>query len=128
MARAALARCLLAGGETTVTVRGGGHGGRNQEMAAAAAVALAGFPVEASFASLATDGIDGRSDAAGGVVGRGTLAHAETLGLARPEVFLDENDSRAFLGPLGSLILTGPTGTNVMDLTVLLADRVNEGR
>src|SRR5262245_62816222 len=97
-------------------------------MAVAAAIALEGFPVEASFASLATDGVDGRSDAAGGMVGRGTLAHAEMLGLARPEVFLAENDSRAFLGPAGGLILTGPTGTNVMDLTVLLADRANKAR
>jgi hydroxypyruvate reductase len=115
--------CLLAGGETTVTVRGQGHGGRNQEMAVAAVPLLDAFPVEALVASLATDGIDGRSDAAGGVVSRGTLARARALGLAPPAAFLAENDSRAFLGPAGGLIVTGPTGTNVMDLTVLLADR-----
>ncbi|HEY5907126.1 MAG TPA: MOFRL family protein, partial [Vicinamibacteria bacterium] len=115
--------CLLAGGETTVTVRGRGHGGRNQEMAVAAAPLLDAFPVEASFASLATDGIDGRSEAAGGAVNRGTLRRAEALGLARPEVFLADSDSRAYLGPVGGLIVTGPTGTNVIDLTVLLADR-----
>jgi hydroxypyruvate reductase len=115
--------CLLAGGETTVTVRGQGHGGRNQEMAVAAALPLDAFPVEALFASLATDGIDGRSDAAGGTANRGTVRRAESLGLARPEVFLAESDSRAFLGPLGDLIVTGPTGTNVMDVTLLLADR-----
>jgi hydroxypyruvate reductase len=115
--------CLLAGGETTVTVRGRGHGGRNQEMAVAAAPLLDAFPVEAFFASLATDGIDGRSEAAGGAVNRGTLRRAEGLGLARPEVFLADSDSRAYLGPVGGLIVTGPTGTNVIDLTVLLADR-----
>lgn len=112
--------CLLAGGETTVTVRGRGQGGRNQEMAVAAASALAAFPVEAVFASLATDGIDGHSDAAGGVVDRRTARRALELGLAPPAEFLARSDSRSFLGPVGGLILTGPTGTNVMDLTVLL--------
>ena len=114
--------CLLAGGETTVTVRGNGRGGRNQEMAVAAAPALAGFPVPALFASLATDGIDGRSDAAGGFVDRETLGRAKALGLAPPEAFLARSDSRSFLGPVGGLIVTGPTGTNVMDLAILLAD------
>jgi hydroxypyruvate reductase len=113
--------CLLAGGETTVTVRGSGFGGRNQEMALAAAVPLSAFPREAIFASLATDGIDGRSDAAGGVVDRRTAGRARELGMAPPADFLARSDSRSFLGPAGGLILTGPTGTNVMDLTVLLA-------
>jgi hydroxypyruvate reductase len=113
--------CLLAGGETTVTVRGRGQGGRNQEMAVAAALPLAGFPVEALFASLATDGIDGHSDAAGGVVDRRTARRALALGLAPPQEFLARSDSRNFLGPADGLIVTGPTGTNVMDLTVLLA-------
>jgi hydroxypyruvate reductase len=113
--------CLLAGGETTVTVRGQGFGGRNQEMAVAAAPVLAGFPRDALFASLATDGIDGRSDAAGGVVDRHSAGRARELGLAPPADFLARSDSRSFLGPLGGLIVTGPTGTNVMDLTVLLA-------
>jgi hydroxypyruvate reductase len=120
--------CLLAGGETTVTVRGGGYGGRNQEMAVAAVRALADFEVPALFASLATDGIDGRSDAAGGVVDRETLGRAGALGLAPPEAFLAESDSRSFLGPVGGLVVTGPTGTNVMDLSVLLADRGKAGR
>ena len=115
--------CLLAGGETTVTVRGRGQGGRNQEMAVAAAPLLAAFPGDALFASLATDGIDGRSDAAGGVVDRRTAARALSLGLASPADFLARSDSRSFLGPVGGLILTGPTGTNVMDLTVLLASK-----
>jgi hydroxypyruvate reductase len=113
--------CLLAGGETTVTVRGNGQGGRNQELAVAAVEPLAGFPAPAVLASLATDGIDGASDAAGGVVDQETRKKARALGLAPPAHFLAENDSRNFLGPLGGLICTGPTGTNVVDLTVLLA-------
>jgi len=104
-----------------VTVTGGGRGGRNQELALAAAESLASFPVPAVVASLATDGVDGNSDAAGGVTDDRTLARAEALGLAPAPAFLAENDSRSFLGPLGELILTGPTGTNVMDLTALVA-------
>jgi len=113
--------CLLAGGETTVTVRGDGRGGRNQEMAVAAADLLASFPVEAVVATLATDGLDGTSDAAGGVADRTSVARARALGLAPPAAFLAANDSSAFLAPLGDLIVTGPTGTNVVDLAVLLA-------
>jgi hydroxypyruvate reductase len=112
--------CLLAGGETTVTVRGDGRGGRNQELVVSAAAALADFPVEAIVASLATDGIDGASDAAGGVADRTSVARARALGLAPPAIFLAASDSHGFLAPLGDLIVTGPTGTNVMDLTVLL--------
>jgi glycerate 2-kinase len=114
--------CLLAGGETTVYVTGSGRGGRNQELVLAAAEPLATFPVPAVVASLATDGIDGNSDAAGGVADDRSLARAAALGLASPSAFLAANDSRSFLGPLGDLIVTGPTGTNVIDLTVLLAD------
>jgi hydroxypyruvate reductase len=113
--------CLLAGGETTVTVRGNGRGGRNQELAVAASVPLAAFPRAALVASLATDGIDGASEAAGGVVDQQSLARAERLGLAPPQHFLAASDSHAFLAALGDLIVTGPTGTNVIDLTVLLA-------
>jgi hydroxypyruvate reductase len=115
--------CLLAGGETTVTVRGDGHGGRNQELAVAAVGPLSEFGVPALLASLATDGIDGRSTAAGGVVDDRTLARARALGLSEPSVFLRENDSTSFLAPLSDLIMTGPTGTNVVDLTTLLAGR-----
>ncbi len=113
--------CLLAGGETTVTVRGDGRGGRNQEMAVAAAEALASFPVEAVVAALATDGIDGVSDAAGGVADRTSVPRARALGLAPPAAFLAASDSSAFLAALGDLIVTGPTGTNVVDLVALLA-------
>jgi glycerate 2-kinase len=113
--------CLLAGGETTVTVQGQGQGGRNQELAVAAAQALSGFPVPAVCASLATDGIDGASDAAGGIVDDTTTARGTRLGLAPPAAFLAASDTRNYLGPLGDLILTGPTGTNVADIVTLLA-------
>lgn len=113
--------CLLAGGETTVTVRGDGRGGRNQELAVAAAEPLAGFPHPALLASLATDGIDGASEAAGGVADDRSLARASALGVAPPAAFLAVSDSRGFLAALGDLIVTGPTGTNVVDVTLLLA-------
>ena len=113
--------CLLAGGETTVTVRGDGHGGRNQEIAVAAVEPLARCPADAVLASLATDGIDGRSDAAGGVADARSAARARALGLAPAAAFLAASDSSGFLAPLGDLIVTGPTGTNVVDLTVLLS-------
>lgn len=115
--------CLLAGGETTVTVRGNGQGGRNQELAVTAAEALSGLPGPAVLASFGTDGIDGASDAAGGVVDDETTARAAALGLAPAAAFLHDNDTRNFLGPLGDLILTGPTGTNVGDVVVALAGR-----
>jgi glycerate 2-kinase len=113
--------CLLAGGETTVTVIGDGQGGRNQELAVAAVDPLSSFPSHAVVASLATDGIDGRSDAAGGIVDQESARRAEALGLAPAMTFLRKNDSRSFLASLGDLIVTGPTGTNVVDLTLLLA-------
>jgi hydroxypyruvate reductase len=113
--------CLVVGGETTVTVRGSGRGGRNQEMVAAMVEPLARFPTHAVVASLATDGVDGMSHAAGGVADQETLARSAALGLAGPGAFLDHSDTTNFLGPLGDLIVTGPTGTNVVDLTVLLA-------
>jgi hydroxypyruvate reductase len=113
--------CLLAGGETTVTVRGDGLGGRNQELVVAAAERLTALPAHAVVASLATDGIDGVSGAAGGIVDQETLRRAADLGLAPPSVFLESSDSAGFLAPLGDLIVTGPTGTNVVDLTILLA-------
>ena len=113
--------CLLAGGETTVAVRGDGQGGRNQELAVSAAQALDGFPVPAIVACLATDGVDGASDAAGGIADDTSTTRAAALGLASATAFLAANDTRNYLGPLGDLIVTGPTGTNVVDLAVLLA-------
>jgi hydroxypyruvate reductase len=113
--------CLLAGGETTVTVRGDGRGGRNQELVVAAAEALATFPGPAVVASLGTDGVDGSSDAAGGVADDTSASRARSMGLPPAADFLGRSDSNGYLAPLGDLIMTGPTGTNVMDVTVLLA-------
>ncbi len=110
--------CVISGGETTVTIRGGGKGGRNQELALAAAVALDGWN-GVTLLSGGTDGTDGPTDAAGAIVDGGTLQRARERGLeAQP--FLDRNDSYNFFSELGELVITGPTNTNVMDLQILL--------
>lgn len=111
--------CLLAAGETTVRVRGPGRGGRNQELALAAA--MHGLPRETfALASVGTDGVDGPTDAAGALVDATTLARAAARGLGDPQRFLDANDAYCFFEPLGDLLKTGPTATNVGDLFVLL--------
>jgi len=112
--------CLVWGGETTVTIRGEGKGGRNQELALAAALALDGWPGVLVMA-LATDGTDGPTDAAGAVVSGETAARARTLGLD-PRAALEANDSYPFFDALGDLIRTGPTGTNVNDLLFVLVE------
>jgi len=109
--------CLAAGGETTVTLHGSGKGGRNQELALAAAPVLAGIE-DVLLAALATDGEDGPTDAAGGVVDGATCARLHALGLDPDEV-LRRNDSYTALQLLDDLLITGPTGTNVNDLTFL---------
>lgn len=112
--------CILSAGETTVSVKGNGEGGRNQEMALAWAIAMAASPQSpCCFASVATDGTDGPTDAAGGLVDPATCSRAAALGL-NPADFLRNNDSRNFLAKTGDLIVTGPTQTNLMDLQVLL--------
>ena len=111
--------CLIAGGETTVTVRGQGLGGRNQEVALAAALALRGVP-GVLLASVGTDGNDGPTDAAGAWVDGDTVAHATELGLV-PARYLAENDSYHFFEQLDQLIKTGPTNTNVNDIYLLFA-------
>jgi hydroxypyruvate reductase len=111
--------CILSGGETTVTVRGGGKGGRNQEFALAAAVALQGAQ-NVMMLSGGTDGSDGPTDAAGAIVTGDTVARAENLGY-RAEDYLARNDSYHFFEALGDLVKTGPTGTNVMDVNIMLA-------
>lgn len=110
--------CLLAAGETTVRVTGGGRGGRNQELALGAARRLAGGQ-PAVVLSLGTDGIDGPTDAAGAIGASDTLARAAALGLDA-EAALADNDAYPFFEALGDLVVTGPTGTNVMDLQVVL--------
>lgn len=113
--------CILTAGETTVTVRGHGLGGRNQEMALAWAIAMASRPgsTHACFASVATDGTDGPTTAAGGLVDPFTCSRAIELGLV-PTKHLRSNDSSNFLRATGDLIITGPTQTNLMDLQILL--------
>ena len=107
---------MIAGGETTVNVRGSGKGGRNQEFALAAAMELAG---EGAMAVLAagTDGIDGPTDAAGAYADGTTVARASSLGLD-PGAHLENNDAYPFFEALGDLVVTGPTGTNVADLVI----------
>ena len=110
--------CLISGGETTVTIRGSGLGGRNQEFALAAAVALDGL-TDVVVLSGGTDGTDGPTDAAGAIADGATVGRARTLGLEATD-YLRENDSYHFFEPLGDLLMTGPTLTNVMDLRVVL--------
>lgn len=111
--------CLVVGGETTVTITGEGMGGRNQEMALAAALALEGWE-DVMVVTLATDGSDGPTDAAGGIATGETVAWAREMGLD-PEEYLANNDSYHFLEALGELIVTGPTNTNVNDLAFVFA-------
>jgi hydroxypyruvate reductase len=112
--------CLVWGGETTVTVRGQGKGGRNQELALAAALALEGWS-RVLIMALATDGTDGPTDAAGAVVTGDTIGRARELGLD-PWAAMESNDSYHFFEALGDLIQTGPTSTNVNDLLFILVD------
>ncbi len=112
--------CLIAGGETTVTLSGNaGQGGRNQEMALAAALALDGWS-GILVACLATDGSDGPTDAAGAFADGATVARAAELGLDA-QLFLARHDAYRFFEQVGDLIVTGPTRTNVNDLILALA-------
>ena len=110
--------CLLAGGETTVTLRGNGKGGRNQEMALAATLELA-HDQGIDLVCVGTDGTDGPTDAAGGYAFSGDLARLRSMGL-QPKACLDANDSYPLLCRAGTILKTGPTRTNVMDMAVLL--------
>jgi glycerate-2-kinase len=109
---------IIAGGETTVTVNGKGLGGRNQELTLSTALKLKDVDAVV-IASLSTDGVDGPTDAAGAIVDGKTLERAAKLGL-NPEKYLAENDSYHFFSKLGDLIFTGPTGTNVNDISVII--------
>lgn len=124
--------CILSGGETTVTVRGKGLGGRNQEFVLAAAIALYGSRDEggafggafgqATIFSAGTDGIDGPTDAAGAIADERTVDRARSIGLDARR-FLANNDSYHFFEKLEALVKTGPTGTNVMDVRLILVPR-----
>lgn len=113
--------CLILGGETTVTIRGRGKGGRNQELALAAAIALEGWD-EVTIVTLATDGTDGPTDAAGAIVDGTTVRRGLEKGLS-PLSYLQDNDSYTFFKALGDLLITGPTNTNVNDLVFILVKR-----
>ena len=115
--------CILSSGETTVTVKGRGRGGRNQEFALALAPWLSRGPLVA--ASVGTDGVDGPTDAAGAYVDGTTIPRANDLGLDW-RASLDANDAWTFFAALGDLIRTGPTGTNVGDVQVVLARPAGE--
>jgi glycerate 2-kinase len=113
--------CVISSGETTVRVTGSGTGGRNLEFALALAESIASMPGTA-MASIGTDGIDGSSGVAGGIVDSTTMSRAATAGLAAPGKYFAANDSFAFFAPLGDAVRLGRTDTNVGDLQVLLID------
>lgn len=120
-------RCLLSGGETTVTVTGTGMGGRNQELALAFAIEIEGQH-GISLLSAGTDGSDGPNDAAGAMVNGNTAAQARPLGM-EPVQYLADNDSYHFFQKFDvcsgaqTHLITGPTGTNVMDIQIMLLDK-----
>jgi glycerate 2-kinase len=120
--------CLLAGGELTVSVKGGGKGGRNTEFVLAALVEMCqeglgaqavGRPLDWLIMSFGTDGVDGPTDAAGAWADGATFERAQELGLD-PDAFLETNDSYSFFAKTGNLVVTGPTGTNVCDVRIFL--------
>ena len=112
--------CVVSSGETTVTVSGRGRGGRNQELALAAASEMSRLGTAAVLASVDTDGVDGPTDAAGALVDSTTPARATSLALASAATYLAENDAYTYFDRLGDLIRTGLTGTNVGDLQVVV--------
>jgi glycerate 2-kinase len=115
--RPSMPTCLVAGGETTVRVRGPGRGGRSQELALAAALELDGAAPCALLAA-GTDGSDGPTDAAGAYADEGTVGRGRRAGVDARHA-LARNDSYGFFSAEGGLFVSGPTGTNVMDLVLL---------
>jgi hydroxypyruvate reductase len=113
---------LLSGGETTVTVRGSGRGGRNVEFLLSFAIALDGHPRVHALAG-DTDGVDGQEEIAGGYLGPDSLARAWSLGLS-PKDMLDNNDGHGFFTALGDSVITGPTLTNVNDFRAILIEKI----
>ncbi len=110
--------CVLSGGETTVTIKGKGMGGRNQEFALAAGIEIKGME-NVVILSAGTDGSDGPTDAAGAIVDGATLLKAEKIGINAQE-YLEDNNSYHFFQKIKDLFITGPTSTNVMDLYLIL--------
>jgi glycerate 2-kinase len=112
--------CILSGGETTVTIKGNGLGGRNQEFVLAGALEISGIE-KVVLLSGGTDGTDGPTDASGALADHTTVQRAKTMGL-NPKVHLEKNDAYPFFQKLGDLLITGPTHTNVMDVRIMLVD------
>jgi hydroxypyruvate reductase len=112
--------CILSGGETTVTIKGNGIGGRNQEFALAGALEISGTE-KVVLLSGGTDGTDGPTDATGAVADHTTIDRAKSMGLD-PKAHLENNDAYPFFQKLGDLLITGPTHTNVMDVRIILVD------
>jgi glycerate 2-kinase len=112
--------CVISGGETTVIVKGSGKGGRNTEMALAFSQSIKGIK-GISLLSVGTDGMDGNTDAAGAFTDGITIVRAGKKGMD-PELFLENNDSYTFFQELNDLFIIGPTGTNVMDLQIMIID------
>ncbi|HPJ66232.1 MAG TPA: glycerate kinase [Desulfobacteraceae bacterium] len=111
--------CIISGGETTVTIKGNGLGGRNQEFCLAAAIELEGLPPRVVMLSGGTDGNDGPTDAAGAIVEPGTVGRGRDAGMEAND-FLNNNDSYHFFENTQDLLFTGPTKTNVMDIRLVL--------
>lgn len=120
-------RCLISGGETTVNVKGNGLGGRNQELAMAFAMEIEGIK-GITMLSAGTDGTDGSTDAAGAIVDGNTIVLARELGII-PEIYLENNNSYNFFKRFDFVskrrhhLITGPTGTNVMDMQIIVVER-----
>lgn len=112
--------CLISGGETTVTVKGSGRGGRNMELALSFAMDMEGVG-GVTLLSAGTDGTDGPTDAAGAIVDGETIKTASSMGIDHEE-YLRNNDSYNFFKKSGGLFITGPTGTNVMDIQVIMVE------
>ncbi len=110
--------CILSGGETTVTIKGNGLGGRNQEFALAVAIEIEGME-NTVIASIATDGTDGPTNPAGAIADGSTIERGKKLGVSAVE-YLDNNDSYHFFHKIGDLLISGPTNTNVMDFRIIL--------
>lgn len=112
--------CFISGGETTVTVKGNGTGGRNMELALSFAIKIEGVD-GITLLSAGTDGTDGPTDAAGAIVDGATITRAKARGL-NPDNYLENNDSYTFFKETGDLFVTGPTGTNVMDIQIVVIE------
>ena len=110
--------CIISGGETTVTVKGNGIGGRNMELALAFALEIEGIE-GITLLSAGTDGTDGSTDAAGAIVDGETIKRAKAMGI-NPLEYLNNNDSYSFFKKIDGLFITGPTGTNVMDIQIVV--------